>query len=143
MYVLLCQLTVTAVDCLFWYNMKTMYILWFILGFDFVTDPMSTPDKFYPDAERMALAIDALWIRIYRCITLMLIRESIALSSPISLLKMFQHSVAVLFFILSFLTRFNKIATQGAPQMAVDKEANSLSRVYSYYSKFTLCLFYV
>ena len=25
--------------------------------------------------------------------------------------------------------RFNKIATQGAPQMAVDKEANSLSRV--------------
>ena len=25
------------------------------------------------------------------------------------------------------LTRFNKIATQGAPQMAVDKEANSLS----------------
>ena len=39
--------------------------------------------------------------------------------------------------------RFNKIATQGAPQMAVDKEANSLSRVYSYYSKFNLCLFYV
>ena len=37
------------------------------------------------------------------------------------------------------LTRFNKIATQGAPQMAVDKEANSLSRVYSYYSKFNLC----
>ena len=43
----------------------------------------------------------------------------------------------------NFLTRFNKIATQGAPQMAVDKEANSLSRVYSYYSKFNLCLFYV
>ena len=42
-----------------------------------------------------------------------------------------------------FLTRFNKIATQGAPQMAVDKEANSLSRVYSYYSKFNLRLFYV
>ena len=41
------------------------------------------------------------------------------------------------------LTRFNKIATQGAPQMAVDKEANSLSRVYSYYSKFILCLFYM
>ena len=41
------------------------------------------------------------------------------------------------------LTRSNKIATQGAPQMAVDKEANSLSRVYSYYSKFNLCLFYV
>ena len=41
------------------------------------------------------------------------------------------------------LTRFNEIATQGAPQMAVDKEANSLSRVYSYYSKFNLCLFYV
>ena len=37
----------------------------------------------------------------------------------------------------------NKIATQGAPQMAVDKEANSLSRVYSYYSKFNLRLFYV
>ena len=43
----------------------------------------------------------------------------------------------------NYLTRFNKIATQGAPQMAVDKEANSLSRVYSYYSKFNLCLFYV
>ena len=42
-----------------------------------------------------------------------------------------------------FLTRFNKIATQGAPQMAVDKEANSLSRVCSYYYKFNLCLFYV
>ena len=41
------------------------------------------------------------------------------------------------------LTRFNKIATQGAPQMAVDKEANSLSRVYSYYSKFNLRLFYL
>ena len=41
------------------------------------------------------------------------------------------------------LTRFNKIATQGAPQMAVDRDANSLSRVYSYYSKFNLCLFYV
>ena len=35
-----------------------------------------------------------------------------------------------------------KIATQGAPHMAVDKEANSLSRVYSYYSKFNLRLFY-
>ena len=30
------------------------------------------------------------------------------------------------------LTRFNKIAIQGTPQMAVDKEAISLSRVYSY-----------
>ena len=45
--------------------------------------------------------------------------------------------------IIQDLTRFNKIATQGAPQMAVDKEANSLSRVYSYYSKFNLRLFYV
>ena len=41
------------------------------------------------------------------------------------------------------LTRFNKIATQGAPQMAVDKEANSLSRVHPYYSMFNLRLFYV
>ena len=45
--------------------------------------------------------------------------------------------------LFQYLTRFNKIATQEAPQMAVDKEANSLSRVYSYYSKFNLCLFYV
>ena len=30
-----------------------------------------------------------------------------------------------------YLTRFNKTAVQGTPQMAVDKEANSLSRVYS------------
>ena len=41
------------------------------------------------------------------------------------------------------LTRFNKIAIQGAPQMAVDKEAISLSRIYSYYSKCYLFLFYV
>ena len=30
------------------------------------------------------------------------------------------------------LTRFNKIAIPGTPQMAVDKEAISLSRVYSW-----------
>ena len=45
--------------------------------------------------------------------------------------------------LLSDLTRFNKIAIQGSPQMAVDKEAISLSRVYSYYSKRNLPLFYV
>ena len=38
---------------------------------------------------------------------------------------------------------FYKIAIQGAHQMAVDKEAISLSRVYSYYSKCNLPLFYV
>ena len=43
----------------------------------------------------------------------------------------------------SYLTRFNKIAIQGAPQMVVDKEAISISRVYSYYSKCNLPLFYV
>ena len=42
-----------------------------------------------------------------------------------------------------YLTRFNKIAIQVAPQMAVDKEAISLSRVYSYYSKCNMPLFYV
>ena len=37
---------------------------------------------------------------------------------------------------LADLTRFNKIAIQGTPQMAVDKEALiCLSRVYSYYFK--------
>ena len=41
------------------------------------------------------------------------------------------------------LTRYNKIAIQGAPQMTVDKEAIHLSRVYSYYSKCYLHLFYV
>ena len=41
------------------------------------------------------------------------------------------------------LTRFNKIAIQGAPQMAVDKESISLSRVYSYYSKYNLPFLYV
>ena len=35
------------------------------------------------------------------------------------------------------LTSFNKIAIQRTPQMAVDKEAISLSRVYSYDSKCT------
>ena len=53
------------------------------------------------------------------------------------------HKPFVLPFLQFNLTRFNKIATQGAPQMAVDKETNSLSRVYSYYSKFNLRLFYV
>ena len=33
---------------------------------------------------------------------------------------------------VTILTRFNKIAIQGTPQMAVDKEAIRLSRVYSY-----------
>ena len=42
------------------------------------------------------------------------------------------------------LTRFNKIAIQGTPQMAVDKEALiCLSRVYSYYFKCNFPLFYV
>ena len=42
------------------------------------------------------------------------------------------------------LTRFNKIAIQGTPQMAVDKEARiCLSRVYSYYCKCNFPLFYV
>ena len=44
---------------------------------------------------------------------------------------------------ISFLTRFNKIAIQGTPQMAVDKEAICLSRVYSYYPKCNFPLFYV
>ena len=45
---------------------------------------------------------------------------------------------------LVFLTRFNKIAIQGTPQMAVDKEALiCLSRVYSYYFKCNFPLFYV
>ena len=43
----------------------------------------------------------------------------------------------------AYLTRFNKIAIQGAPQMAVDKEAISLSRIYSYYYKCYLPLFYL
>ena len=39
--------------------------------------------------------------------------------------------------------RFNKIAIQGTPQMAVDKEAICLSRVYSYYYKCNLPFLYV
>ena len=39
------------------------------------------------------------------------------------------------------LTRLNKIAIQGTPQMAADKEAICLSRVHSYYSKGNLLLF--
>ena len=42
-----------------------------------------------------------------------------------------------------FLTTFNKIVIQGTLQMAVDKEAICLSRVYSYYFKCNLPLFYV
>ena len=42
-----------------------------------------------------------------------------------------------------FLIFFSKIAIQGTPQMAVDKEAICLSRVYSYYPKCNFPLFYV
>ena len=59
------------------------------------------------------------------------------------LLNKYESNCQVINCYICSLTRFNKIATQGAPQMAVDKEANSLSRVYSYYSKFNLRLFYV
>ena len=46
--------------------------------------------------------------------------------------------------ILLFVNRFNKIAIQGTPQMAVDKEAIiCLSRVHSYYCKCIFPLFYV
>ena len=38
------------------------------------------------------------------------------------------------------LTRFNKIAIQGTPQMAADNDAISLSRVNLYYSKCNLPL---
>ena len=41
------------------------------------------------------------------------------------------------FGVSTYLTRFNKIAIQGTLQMAVDKEAISLSRVYSYDAKCT------
>ena len=45
---------------------------------------------------------------------------------------------------IGYITRFNKIAIQGTPQMAVDKEALiCLSRVYSYYFKCNFPLFYV
>ena len=43
----------------------------------------------------------------------------------------------------SDLTIFNKIAIQRTPQIAVEKEAISLSRVYSYYSKYIIPLFHV
>ena len=43
---------------------------------------------------------------------------------------------------LLFLTRFNKIAIQGTPQMALDKEAYR-ETTYEYYSKCYLPLFYV
>ena len=43
----------------------------------------------------------------------------------------------------NILTRFNKIAIQGTPQTAVDKEAICLSRVYSNSFKCNLPLFYV
>ena len=45
--------------------------------------------------------------------------------------------------VLVDLTRLNKIAIQGTPQMVVNKEAICLSRVYSYYYKCNLPLFYV
>ena len=41
------------------------------------------------------------------------------------------------------LTIFNMFASQGTPQMAVDNDAISLSRVDSYKSKCNLPLFYV
>ena len=86
----------------------------------------------------------SLWIEIRERRSLLYVRHHGRIAypettvNPAATTTIFQH---VQEFVL--LTRFNKIATQGAPQMAVDKEANSLSRVYSYYSKFNLCLFYV
>ena len=54
---------------------------------------------------------------------------------------MFIKAVIIICFCFDF---FNKIATQGTPQMAVYKEAIiCLSRVYSYYSKCNFPLFYV
>ena len=64
-------------------------------------------------------------------------------SNEYFVLKIRVNLLLTINYIASCLTRFNKIATQGAHHMAVDKEANSLSRVYSYYSKFNLRLFYV
>ena len=49
----------------------------------------------------------------------------------------------IILVLLIYLTRFNKIAIQGTHMMAVDKEAICLSRVYSYYYKYNLPLFYV
>ena len=40
-----------------------------------------------------------------------------------------------------YLIRFNNIAIQGTPQMAAEKEAIGLSRVYSYYYTCDLPLF--
>ena len=42
--------------------------------------------------------------------------------------------------IIDGLTIFSKIAIQGTPQMAADKEAITLSRVYSYHSNCNLLL---
>ena len=52
------------------------------------------------------------------------------------ILAMTQHTIRVCF----AGRRFNKIAIQGTPQMAVDNEANTLSGVH-YYSKCNLPLF--
>ena len=55
--------------------------------------------------------------------------------------ELFSESLCTLDFVVSLMVpekvsgfnkTFNKIAIQGATQMAVDKEAISLSRVYSY-----------
>ena len=43
---------------------------------------------------------------------------------------------------MNIVTKFNK-NKMAMEMMDRDKEANSLSRVYSYYSKFNLRLFYV
>ena len=54
------------------------------------------------------------------------------------------HSGRLCWFRQCVQRRFNKIAIQGTPQMAVDKEALiCLSRVYSYYFKCNFPLFYV
>ena len=65
--------------------------------------------------------------------------------SHISLLSQFSKILEKIFHNrMMSLTRFNKIAIQGTPPMAVDKEALiCLSRVYSYYFKCNFPLFYV
>ena len=85
------------------------------------------------------------WHRHCSCAQFSVVLRSVVRNCSVvrSVVRNYVQLCAVLCAIMFNKTRFNKIATQGAPQMAVDKEANSLSRVYSYYSKFNLCLFYV
>ena len=65
------------------------------------------------------------------------ILKLVVVMRKVLILNCLPHKHIIVIIQYNDLTRFNKISIQGTHQMAVDKEAIRLSRVYSYDSKYT------